>query len=139
MKHVTIEAPEDEKEKSRPDTPQTDDGAGGNTILVPRRLPRPSHQEDGDEDHGSSRDLPISSMKELGLQDDTPPRSPGLHLWQQSAKSSTVSLHDRLAKLQWRERIRHFTWSFFTLTMATGGIANVLHAGNVTSAGRSIH
>ncbi|OJJ46352.1 hypothetical protein ASPZODRAFT_132430 [Penicilliopsis zonata CBS 506.65] len=27
----------------------------------------------------------------------------------------------------WKERIRHFTWAFFTLTMATGGIANVLY------------
>ncbi|KAE8413950.1 voltage-dependent anion channel-domain-containing protein [Aspergillus pseudocaelatus] len=34
---------------------------------------------------------------------------------------STVSL-------SWKQRIRHFTWAFFTLTMATGGIANVLHA-----------
>lgn len=30
--------------------------------------------------------------------------------------------------LSWKQRIRHFTWAFFTLTMATGGIANVLHA-----------
>ncbi|KAL4803915.1 voltage-dependent anion channel-domain-containing protein [Aspergillus unguis] len=30
-------------------------------------------------------------------------------------------------KLHWKKRIRHFTWAFFTLTMATGGIANVLY------------
>lgn len=30
-------------------------------------------------------------------------------------------------KLTWKKRIRHFTWAFFTLTMATGGIANVIY------------
>ncbi|KAF1959870.1 C4-dicarboxylate transporter/malic acid transport protein, partial [Byssothecium circinans] len=30
--------------------------------------------------------------------------------------------------LGWRERIRHFTWTWFTMTMATGGIANVLYS-----------
>ncbi|PLB50542.1 C4-dicarboxylate/malic acid transporter [Aspergillus steynii IBT 23096] len=35
---------------------------------------------------------------------------------------------DRSAiNLGWRKRIRHLTWAFFTLTMATGGIANVLY------------
>lgn len=34
----------------------------------------------------------------------------------------------RHARLPWRERIRHFTWTWFCLTMATGGIANVLYA-----------
>lgn len=33
------------------------------------------------------------------------------------------------ANIGWRQRIRHFTWAFFTLTMATGGIANVLYTG----------
>ncbi|OJD10360.1 hypothetical protein ACJ73_09826 [Blastomyces percursus] len=32
-----------------------------------------------------------------------------------------------LLELPWKERIRHFTWAFFTLTMATGGLANVLY------------
>ena len=38
-----------------------------------------------------------------------------------------------LEKLHWRERIRHFTWTFFTMTMATGGIANVLYEGTMIS------
>ncbi|KAF2687454.1 hypothetical protein K458DRAFT_333911 [Lentithecium fluviatile CBS 122367] len=29
--------------------------------------------------------------------------------------------------LRFRDRIRHFTWTWFTMTMATGGIANVLY------------
>jgi hypothetical protein len=32
-------------------------------------------------------------------------------------------------KLKWKQRIKHVTWAYFTLTMATGGIANVLSAG----------
>lgn len=38
-----------------------------------------------------------------------------------------------VASLGWRQRIRHFTWAFFTLTMATGGIANVLYTGKYLS------
>ncbi|KAL8992727.1 MAG: hypothetical protein Q9188_007512, partial [Gyalolechia gomerana] len=37
--------------------------------------------------------------------------------------------HFRLERLHWRERLRHYTWTFFTMTMATGGIANVLYTG----------
>jgi hypothetical protein len=42
--------------------------------------------------------------------------------------SSATGSDWRRLKLPWRERIRHFTWTWFCLTMATGGIANVLYA-----------
>ena len=44
--------------------------------------------------------------------------------------SNTSINNDFWQKLEWRERIRHYTWTFFTMTMATGGIANVLYSGN---------
>lgn len=37
--------------------------------------------------------------------------------------------HTVSGKLSWKERIRHITWAYFTLTMATGGLANVLYQG----------
>lgn len=57
----------------------------------------------------------------------TPPPSAGL--FSNLANLSRIELS--LERLHWRERIRHYTWTFFTMTMATGGIANVLYAGNL--------
>ena len=35
---------------------------------------------------------------------------------------------EKRKQLSFKERIRHFTWTWFCLTMATGGIANVLYS-----------
>lgn len=41
--------------------------------------------------------------------------------------SSASLAHSILDELHWKERARHYTWTFFTITMATGGISNVLY------------
>lgn len=38
-------------------------------------------------------------------------------------------VEEKLEQLAWKQRIKHFTWTFFTITMATGGIANVIYQG----------
>lgn len=34
--------------------------------------------------------------------------------------------------LNWRYRVKHFTWAYFALSMATGGLCNVLWTGEST-------
>ena len=53
------------------------------------------------------------------------------HTRHQLNLSSPSLAHSILDELQWRERARHFTWTFFTMTMATGGISNVLYNGTL--------
>lgn len=53
--------------------------------------------------------------------DQTPPQSA------KSPLSRAMTLLEE--KLEWKERIRHFTWGFFSSTMATGGIASILYQG----------
>jgi len=33
--------------------------------------------------------------------------------------------------LGWKERTRHISWTWFTMTMATGGLANAIYSGTV--------
>ncbi|KAF2167774.1 hypothetical protein M409DRAFT_65875 [Zasmidium cellare ATCC 36951] len=56
-------------------------------------------------------------------------RRPGYHRnWSAQSISRRVFEHyDHVHHLHFKERIRHFTWTWFTMTMATGGVANVLY------------
>ncbi|KAL8790783.1 MAG: hypothetical protein Q9213_000407 [Squamulea squamosa] len=104
-----------------------------NGIPVPRNMPRP--QQDGyrtptiHDYEWEKQDVQAPNEKTVA----TPPPSAGLF----SRHPPLVNLSGfdlKLERLHWRERIRHYTWTFFTMTMATGGIANVLYTGYSTRA-----
>ena len=81
----------------------------------------------------------LEKSEDIQADKDRNARSSDLTVLHHSAKSSTTSLGERLLeKLQWRERIRHYTWTFFTMTMATGGIANVIYAGLLAPTSRPL-
>ncbi|KAL8692629.1 MAG: hypothetical protein Q9218_002393 [Villophora microphyllina] len=104
-------------------------------IAVPRHMSRPGQDgwrtptihdyerekmERAEEEEQSTSDGPSASKEPA----NTPPTSAKLKL-QSVVNLSKIDLS--LERLHWRERIRHYTWTFFTMTMATGGIANVLY------------
>ncbi|KAL8774523.1 MAG: hypothetical protein Q9209_000896 [Squamulea sp. 1 TL-2023] len=100
-----------------------------NGIPIPRSMSKP--QQDGyrtpnvHDYEWEKQDVQPPNEKTAA----TPPPSTGLF----SRHSPLVNLSRfdlKLERLHWRERIRHYTWTFFTMTMATGGIANVLHTGD---------
>lgn len=44
-------------------------------------------------------------------------------------RRSMLDQYEHIHHLHFKERIRHFTFTWFTMTMATGGVANVLYQG----------
>jgi hypothetical protein len=63
-----------------------------------------------------------------GLQNDRFTSSPNAV----DHKTSADETDDERPKyLTWKQRMKHVTWAYFTLTMATGGIANVISAGRL--------
>jgi hypothetical protein len=51
-------------------------------------------------------------------------------VWEPNGRRLNRTFTDASADhLSWKKRIRHITWAYFTLTMATGGLANVLYEG----------
>jgi len=40
-----------------------------------------------------------------------------------------IPFEEPIKGLTWKQRIKHVTWAYFTVTMATGGVANALSAG----------
>lgn len=105
-------------------------------------LPRPRHLRSPGDD-GYRTPTIEDAEKDLALQDNLFPLPPGTRA-REAHTSALEALHrpltrkseergeeveddDEEASIDWKKRIRHLTWAFFTLTMATGGIANVLY------------
>ncbi|KAI5360657.1 Putative transporter protein SLAC1/Mae1/ Ssu1/TehA [Septoria linicola] len=64
-----------------------------------------------------------------GLLRPPAPQRPGHHRhWSQTSMNRIRSeVLEHVHELHFKQRIKHFTWTWFTMTMATGGIANVLY------------
>ena len=145
-KHVSIDDPPPTSSSSGRDhheghhTPKNGDTTPRRGVLpVPKHLLSPG--QDGYrtptiEDYELHNCGPRPLYRDLGLPNNNlhfhmPQLSPGYANRHPLNLSNTHVAHGILEKLQWRERIRHYTWTFFTMTMATGGIANVLYEGTM--------
>ena len=142
MKHVTIAA--SPAQESPEETANHELDGLGNHSFTPRQ--RRLHPGEDGYQTPTIEDYEMHRIKEhgLGISSDNSshpqfPRTPttpngslrpSLGALRHSANASVASLSGKLLeKLHWKERIRHYTWTFFTMTMATGGIANVLYEG----------
>ena len=152
MKHVTIAA--SPSQHSPDDTTSHELDALGNRAFAPKR--RRLHAGGDGYLTPTFEDYEMHRMKEIGSAvpsnnssqhhlphtptTPTGPQRPSLGAFRHSANVSINSLSERLLeRLHWSERIRHYTWTFFTMTMATGGIANVLWAGAKRSHLHRVH
>ena len=128
-KHVTIDAsiPGTPTEKIHSGRTTPNDGSNlCKTTDVPRHLLPPGH--DGYrtptiEDYEQHNSSALYFQQNRGLSRDGSqhqlPHTPPAFLDRHSANPSSSSLAQSiLDRLHWRERIRHYTWTFFTMTMA---------------------
>jgi hypothetical protein len=87
-------------------------------------------EEEEEEYHGDKNDRTDTNSTEKT--DDSVRQNPRAltAVTSRSTKRSTrgTDVPEDRKMLSFKERIRHFTWTWFCLTMATGGIANVLYA-----------
>jgi hypothetical protein len=76
---------------------------------------------------GALNDPELRHTWSKSTEDDTAGRSRPNGVAGVDGSKSEKPEYDRNQNLTWKQRIRHLTWAYFTLTMATGGIANVLY------------
>jgi hypothetical protein len=111
-------------------------------LLVPRHLRHPGEEgyrtptiEDVESNSGAGFpfSLPLNHPEQPGSEAPRP-RRPNGDRWnpiEPDGVGPKLSHHQFKSwpkQLSWKGRTRHLTWAFFTLTMATGGLANVIHS-----------
>ena len=141
QKHVTIDDPSTEADSEEPRRTVQDDTSVYRGMHIPKHMRSPGQDgyrtptiEDY-EAQNSGPTTPSGARTPNGVATSNGHSTPNsMHHRQPHARhhlnlSSSSLAHSILDKLHWRERIRHYTWTFFTITMATGGIANVLYTG----------
>ena len=85
------------------------------------------------ENHFTSRKTRLKRAQNGGATSPKEEQNSFFYMRPASARShlsiSMMALSEKLdEKIEWKQRIRHFTWNFFSMNMATGGVANVLHS-----------
>ncbi|KAI4113984.1 MAG: hypothetical protein LQ345_005146 [Seirophora villosa] len=92
-------------------------------------IPMPSHMMQPGRDGYRTPTIHDYEHVEPESGEKTNPPDGGCTPTPQSAASQARQSDKNISweRLQWNERLKHYTWSFFTMTMATGGIANVLY------------